>query len=280
MGVPAGSLLQATDFAASLKRALSGELGRFRIVHFATHGLLNTEHPELSGLVFSLFDQRGKPQDGFLRLNEIYNHRLPADLVVLSACQTALGQEVRGEGLVGLTRGYMYAGARRVVASLWRVDDLATAAVLGRLAFATPAGALIGINRDLHGKPAGLRTHPLVGLGASLITIVASELGGSGDPASVARVIQGIITGIGFLGAGVILHSRDDQTVYGLTTAATIWIVACLGVACGAGTWKLALAGLALVFVVLVLGRTFERVLHRWLGPRPVEHGATERAAK
>jgi CHAT domain-containing protein len=110
--------------------ATSGALARYRIVHFATHGLLNSEHPELSGLVLSLIDDNGKIRDGFLRMHEIYNLRLPADVVVLSACQTALGKEVKGEGLVGLTRGFMYAGAQRVVASLWQVDDLATAELM------------------------------------------------------------------------------------------------------------------------------------------------------
>jgi CHAT domain-containing protein len=105
-------------------------LGQYRIVHFATHGLINSEHPELSGLVLSLIDENGKPQDGFLRMSEIFNLEMPADLVVLSACQTALGKEVKGEGLVGLTRGFMHAGAQRVVASLWQVDDLATAELM------------------------------------------------------------------------------------------------------------------------------------------------------
>jgi CHAT domain-containing protein len=130
--VPARSLLKATGFQASRTKALSGELSNFRIVHFATHGLLNSEYPELSGLALSLVDENGKPQDGFLRMHEIYNLRLPADLVVLSACQTALGKEIKGEGLVGLTRGFMYAGAERVVASLWQVDDLATAGLMKR----------------------------------------------------------------------------------------------------------------------------------------------------
>ena len=125
--VPARSLLKATDFRANRALATSGELSDYRIVHFATHGLLNSEHPELSGLVLSLVDENGKAQDGFLRMHEIYNLRLPAEVVVLSACQTGLGKEIRGEGLVGLTRGFMYAGAQRVVASLWQVDDLATA---------------------------------------------------------------------------------------------------------------------------------------------------------
>jgi CHAT domain-containing protein len=92
--------------------------------------LINSEHPELSGLALSLVDEHGKPQDGFLRMSEIFNLRLPADLVVLSACQTALGKEIKGEGLVGLTRGFMYAGAERVVASLWQVDDQATAQLM------------------------------------------------------------------------------------------------------------------------------------------------------
>jgi CHAT domain-containing protein/tetratricopeptide (TPR) repeat protein len=127
---PKGSTLKATGFEANRQLAASGELGQYRIVHFATHGLINSEHPELSGLVLSLVDENGKPQDGFLRMGEIFNLEMPADLVVLSACQTALGKEVKGEGLVGLTRGFMHAGAQRVVASLWQVDDLATAELM------------------------------------------------------------------------------------------------------------------------------------------------------
>jgi tetratricopeptide (TPR) repeat protein len=122
----------ALDFRANRTTATSDELSRYRIVHFATHGLLNSEHPELSGVVLSLVDERGQPQDGFLRLHEIFNLRLPAELVVLSACQTGLGKEVKGEGLVGLTRGFMYAGAARVVASLWQVNDAATAELMKR----------------------------------------------------------------------------------------------------------------------------------------------------
>lgn len=120
------------DFDASRQNVLDGELAGYRIVHFATHGLLDAAHPQFSGLVFSLFDKNGKPQDGFLTLNQIYNLNLNSDLVVLSACQTALGKDVRGEGLIGLTRGFMYAGARRVVASLWKVDDAATAEFMKR----------------------------------------------------------------------------------------------------------------------------------------------------
>jgi CHAT domain-containing protein len=107
-------------------------LSEYRIVHFASHGLLSVAHPELSGIVLTLVDERGRPQDGFLRLPDVYGLRLPADLVVLSGCQTGLGKEVRGEGLLSLTRGFMYAGAARVVSSLWKVDDRATAELMER----------------------------------------------------------------------------------------------------------------------------------------------------
>src|SRR5579859_1062614 len=127
---PAGDVTEELDFDASKATALSSQLKDYRIVHFATHGLLNNEHPELSGLVFSLVDKQGKEQDGFLRMLDVYNMDLNADLVVLSACQTALGKEIGEEGLIGLTRGFMYAGAPRVVASLWKVDDEATAELM------------------------------------------------------------------------------------------------------------------------------------------------------
>jgi CHAT domain-containing protein len=129
--VPPGLGLQALDFEASRELAAGGDLARYRVVHFATHGLLDTERPELSGIVLSLVDRDGRPRNGFLRMHELYTLRLPVDLVVLSACRTALGRELRGEGLVGLTRGFMYAGAPKVLASLWTVDDRATAELMG-----------------------------------------------------------------------------------------------------------------------------------------------------
>ena len=128
----AGKNLKALDFNANRATALSDDLSQYRVIHFATHGLLNSSHPELSGLVLSLVDENGQPQDGFLRAHDVYNLKLGADLVVLSACQTALGKEVKGEGLVGLTRGFMYAGAPRIVASLWRVPSKATAELMER----------------------------------------------------------------------------------------------------------------------------------------------------
>jgi CHAT domain-containing protein len=124
--------LLALDFAANRQMATSRELADYRIVHFATHGLLNSQHPELSGLVLSLVDRDGRPANGFLESAEIYNLKLGADMVVLSACQTALGKDVRGEGLVGLTRGFMYAGAPRVLATLWPVPDEATTELMKR----------------------------------------------------------------------------------------------------------------------------------------------------
>lgn len=129
---PDGKAFAALDFQASRSLAKSPELQRYRIIHFATHGLLDNVHPELSGLVLSLVDQHGRPQEGFLDLQEIYRLKLPADLVVLSACETALGKAINGEGIIGLTRGFMYAGATRVMASLWKVDDLATAELMAR----------------------------------------------------------------------------------------------------------------------------------------------------
>jgi len=128
--VPEGHGLKALDFAASRATVANAQLSRYRIVHFATHGLLNSQHPELSGIVLSLVDEQGQPQDGFLRTHEIFNLNLSADLVVLSGCKTGLGKEVKGEGLVGLTRGFMYAGAARVVVSLWDINDAATAELM------------------------------------------------------------------------------------------------------------------------------------------------------
>jgi CHAT domain-containing protein/Tfp pilus assembly protein PilF len=143
-----GKGMLAVDFDASRKVATSPSLAKYRIVHFATHGIFNNRHPELSGLVLSLVNKQGKPQDGFLKLQDIYSMRLPVDLVVLSGCETGLGEQVNGEGLLSLTRGFMYAGATRVVASLWSVSDIATASLMANFYRAmehdgmTPAAAL------------------------------------------------------------------------------------------------------------------------------------------
>jgi len=123
---PKNSSFKAIDFQANRTNVLNGDLAQYKYVHFATHGVMDAERPGLSSLVLSTVDAAGKPQNGFLRANDIYNMKLPAELVVLSACQTGLGKEVKGEGLIGLTRGFMYAGAKRVVVSLWSVNDKAT----------------------------------------------------------------------------------------------------------------------------------------------------------
>jgi CHAT domain-containing protein len=129
---PGGMARRAVGLEASRATAMSPDLAQYRIVHFATHGVFDNETPGLSGVVLSLFGERGQAQDGVLRLHDIYELHLPAELVVLSACNTALGKPVRGEGLVGIVRGFMYAGAKRVVASLWKVDDLATGEMMKR----------------------------------------------------------------------------------------------------------------------------------------------------
>ena len=140
--------LEATGFAATRERALSGELSDYRILHFATHGLLHPQYPELSGLVLSMLDENGKPRNGFLRGYEIAGLDLRADLVVLGACRTGLGHRARGEGIVSLSHSFMTAGASRVVVSLWSVGDRSSAELMTRFyrqlleVGLSPAGAL------------------------------------------------------------------------------------------------------------------------------------------
>ncbi|PYS49580.1 MAG: hypothetical protein DMG13_23170 [Acidobacteria bacterium] len=128
--VPEDRRMAALGFDATKAAAMNPDLKRYRMVHFATHTVLNDDHPDLSSLVLSLVDERGNPQSGFLRLRDIYNLKLSAELVVLSACETALGKEVKGEGLMSMVRGFMYSGTPRVLASLWKVDDEATAELM------------------------------------------------------------------------------------------------------------------------------------------------------
>jgi CHAT domain-containing protein/Flp pilus assembly protein TadD len=130
--VPESVRRVALQLNANRETAINPTLGQYRIVHFATHGLFDTENPQFSGLLLSLVNAQGKPVDGVLQLQDIYNLNLPVELVVLSACQTGLGKEIKGEGITGLTRGFMYAGAKAVVVSLWKVEDNATAALMGK----------------------------------------------------------------------------------------------------------------------------------------------------
>ena len=156
---PADKVTIYSDFDATRDNLRNLDLSQYRILHFATHGLLNSRQPELSGLVLSLVDRDGHAVSGFVGLSDIYNLRAPVDLVVLSACSTALGKEVRGEGLVGLTRGFMYAGASSVLASLWKVDDEATAELMKRFyanllqGGMTPAEALRAAQNSIRQEP-------------------------------------------------------------------------------------------------------------------------------
>jgi putative Mg2+ transporter-C (MgtC) family protein len=135
-------------------------------------------------------------------------------------------------------------------------------AIAGRLALAALLGALVGLNRERLGKPAGLRTHALVALGAAQLTVVGL-LFGTGDAGSPGRVLQGVVVGVGFIGAGVILHRPDARGVQGLTTAAAIWVVAAMGVAAGAGLWRTATATVALTMLILVVGEAIDRRVHK-----------------
>jgi CHAT domain-containing protein/tetratricopeptide (TPR) repeat protein len=120
----------AEDYEASLETVLHHSLTNYRIVHFATHGVVDENHPERSGLILSLVNTKGQPQDGYLRLSDIYNLKLSADLVVLSSCDSALGKDLASEGIIGLPSGFFRAGTKSVIATLWKVDDSATATLM------------------------------------------------------------------------------------------------------------------------------------------------------
>lgn len=141
-----------------------------------------------------------------------------------------------------------------------------------RLGGAALMGMLIGINRDLHGKPLGLRTLALVAMGAATMALLIALFAGSTGQTPVdaaSRVIQGILTGIGFLGAGVIMRSDDGREVHGLATAATIWVTAGIGVACGLALWGVATSATALSLLILVIGGPIEKSIHRRANLRP-----------
>lgn len=139
---------------------------------------------------------------------------------------------------------------------------LSTTDIVIRLLTALACGAVIGLNRDIRGKPAGFRTFGLVGLGSALVVIVMHDTPDTGADA-LSRVIQGVLTGIGFLGAGVILHRQQPAKIAGLTTAAAVWLTAGLGMAAGAGQLTLVWIALVLALLVLLLGRPCERLVER-----------------
>jgi CHAT domain-containing protein len=129
---PANQSLALLGFDANKAGVVEGKLESYRMIHFATHGMIDRTHPQLSGLALSFYNAKGEAVDGFLDLNAIFEMKLKADLVVLSACETGGGKLVGGEGLMGLTRGFFYAGAASLVVSLWKVDDAATSELMRR----------------------------------------------------------------------------------------------------------------------------------------------------
>jgi putative Mg2+ transporter-C (MgtC) family protein len=135
----------------------------------------------------------------------------------------------------------------------------------GRLALAALLGGILGLNREMALKPAGMRTHALVSLGAALATItgLALALTPNDDASATGRIVQGIVAGVGFIGSGVILHRRDNNTVEGLTTAASIWVIAATGVAVGAGLWRASLIVVFISLLLLAFGNSIDRLAHR-----------------
>jgi len=156
---PRGSSFVAKGFDASRETAMSPEIGEYQIVHFATHGLLNSQQPEMSGIVLTMVDRNGGEKNGLMPLYDIYSLELSAELTVLSACQTALGKDVKGEGFVGLTHSFISAGSKSVIASLWKVDDRATAELMSRLYDSmlkkgmTPSAALRAAKLEIKRQP-------------------------------------------------------------------------------------------------------------------------------
>ena len=142
--------------------------------------------------------------------------------------------------------------------------------VSARLGMALLFGCVIGLERNLHGKPTGMKTLGLVALGAALVAMASMEFApfdGQYSRDALSRAVQGVITGIGFLGAGVIILDSASAKIKGLTTAASIWMTACIGIVCGMGAWRVAGIGLILVMLLFLLGHPLERMLHRrWLG--------------
>jgi putative Mg2+ transporter-C (MgtC) family protein len=137
-----------------------------------------------------------------------------------------------------------------------------------RLGVATLVGVILGLNRDLHGKATGVRTLGLVSLGSALAVLLINK----GSSAEASRVIQGIVTGVGFLGAGVIVRNAKGHLVHGLTTAACVWVTACIGAACAIAEWQVVVLGAVFVLVILIFGGAFEKAIsRRWLRQEPVE---------
>src|SRR6476661_1436248 len=136
-----------------------------------------------------------------------------------------------------------------------------------RLSAASVVGVVLGLNRDLHGKPTGVRTLGILCLGSAVAVLSIHAVTGT----DASRVIQGIVTGVGFLGAGVIVRSEKGHHVQGLTTAACVWVTACMGAACAVAQWQIVVIGVVLVFVVLAFGGPFEKAIDRRWPSRPTQ---------
>lgn len=153
--------------------------------------------------------------------------------------------------------------------------------IIFRLCSAVVVGCVIGLDRNLHGKPTGIKTLGLVALGASLTTMASTDFAfaqNTIDTSAVSRAIQGVITGVGFLGAGVIIHDRNTDRVRGLTTAASIWVTAAMGIVCGLGLWQIASVALVIVLLLFFIGRPLEKAIHkRWLEKSAEEKEAISR---
>ena len=146
-------------------------------------------------------------------------------------------------------------------------SDMTTLDIALRLGAATLVGVLLGLNRVLHGKSTGVRTLGVLCLGSALAVLSIHAVTGSDE----SRVIQGIVTGVGFLGAGVIVRSDKGHHVQGLTTAACVWVTACLGAACAVAQWQIVVVSIVLVFIILGLGGPLEKAVDRRWPWRPTQ---------
>lgn len=150
-----------------------------------------------------------------------------------------------------------------------------TTVIAARRISAVACGAILGVDRDIHGKPAGLRVLSLVSLGGAIITMASQTLAIHWNASAIdatSRTIQGLLAGIGFLGAGVILRERNEEHVHGMTTSASIWLSSIMGMVCGLGQWRLALVSFVLALLMLLVGRRIEKAIIRWAQSRDDDH--------
>jgi CHAT domain-containing protein len=214
---PDGATKVITGFDANKTAAISANLGQYKIVHFATHAIINNEHPELSGIVLSLVDQHGNAQSGFLRLPDVYKLKLNSDLIVLSACRSGLGKNVSGEGFVGLTRGFTSAGTRSIVASLWKVDDEATSELMNHFYQAMfkeglpPAAALQKAKQAMQANAAW--HHPYYWAAFVLQGEYREGIQIRSSRAMRTPVVIALVTASGMLGFGLYAWSRRKRTI-------------------------------------------------------------------